>query len=273
MSDNPLQRYFRQPKIYINLPSKGLFNQPGAIEDATGDLPVMSMTGMDEILMKTPDALMNGEATVNVLKSCCPNIKDAWDLSVIDLDLMLIAIRIATYGNNMEVGHTCPSCNAENEYSVDLMRLIDHFSRCKYENKIVLKELTIYIRPLNYRQVTEFNIKNFEMQRQLAQAIEVTDDETKSQIMNSLYEQLAQVQNETYIRSIDNIEVPEGVVDQREYITEWVTNCEKSMFDSIKQQIDKNNQQWRSPPQPVKCAECGADHDINIELDQSNFFV
>ena len=62
--NNPLQKYFRQPKIYINLPSQGMFNTVGSIENATGQLPIMSMTGMDELLLKTPDALMNGDATV-----------------------------------------------------------------------------------------------------------------------------------------------------------------------------------------------------------------
>ena len=32
---------------------------------------------IDEITFKTPDALLNGQATVDVIQSCIPNIKDA----------------------------------------------------------------------------------------------------------------------------------------------------------------------------------------------------
>ena len=33
---NPLRKYFRQPKVYLNLPSRGIFYPPGAIfEEST----------------------------------------------------------------------------------------------------------------------------------------------------------------------------------------------------------------------------------------------
>jgi hypothetical protein len=60
------------------------------------------MTAKDELMLKTPDALMNGQATVEVIKSCVPSIKNPWHMPSIDIDTILIAIRIATYGENME---------------------------------------------------------------------------------------------------------------------------------------------------------------------------
>ena len=52
---NPLQKYFRQPKLYITLPSKGKF-YPGGVFESTesGELPVFSMTAKDELTFKTP---------------------------------------------------------------------------------------------------------------------------------------------------------------------------------------------------------------------------
>ena len=42
---NPLQKYFRQPKIYLSLPSKGHWYPEGAIEmTENGELPVYAMT-------------------------------------------------------------------------------------------------------------------------------------------------------------------------------------------------------------------------------------
>ena len=98
---NPLQKYFRQPKLYISLPSKGAFYPIGALEmPENKEVPVYAMTAKDELVFKTPDALLNGQATVEVIKSCIPAIKDPWNIPSIDLDTILVAIRMATYGEN-----------------------------------------------------------------------------------------------------------------------------------------------------------------------------
>ena len=50
MENNPLKQYFRQPAIYIRLPSNGRFYPPGAIDmPPNGELPVLPMTTLDEI--------------------------------------------------------------------------------------------------------------------------------------------------------------------------------------------------------------------------------
>ena len=71
MSDNPLLQHMRQETVFVKLPSKGNFykNKPNLTDD--GEVGVMSMTSADEIAMKIPDALFNGESTYRVLKSCC----------------------------------------------------------------------------------------------------------------------------------------------------------------------------------------------------------
>ena len=94
----------RQPKIYIKLPSNGEFWPQGSIQPTeTGEYPVYSMTAQDELRLKIPDALMNGQAMVDVIENCIPNIKNAWVMHNIDMDIILIAIRIATYGEKMKL--------------------------------------------------------------------------------------------------------------------------------------------------------------------------
>jgi hypothetical protein len=273
MSLNPLQKYFRQPKIYISLPSKGIYSAAGSIEKLGEQMPVMSMTGMDEIMLKTPDALLNGEATVKVIESCCPYIKDAWEVSNLDLDLILISIRIATYGSNMDISSTCPACSSENDYEIDLMRLVDHLTQCNYDNKVVVDELTVFIRPLSYRTLTDFSIKSFELQKYLQQSLQIEDEDQRTSALAEMYNKMANSQKESYIASIDSVQAPEGVVDEKTYITEWIQNSEKSMFDAIKEKIDKNNNAWRIPDLEVECKACGHKHSTSIQMDQSNFFV
>jgi hypothetical protein len=224
-------------------------------------------------LINTPDAPMNGEATVKVIESCCPNIKDAWEISNLDLDLLLVSIRIATYGNDMEITNQCPACSASNDYIVSLSHIVNHLSNCRYENKIVYDGLTIFIRPLNYRSVTEFNLRNFELQKQMQHSLTLTDEAEQSKAIAELYDRLAIIQNDSYIASIDSVQAPEGTVNEKEWISEWIANSEKNLFNAIKQQIEKNNDIWRVPEVDVECKECGHTHKAAIQLDQSNFFV
>ena len=67
---NPLAGYFRQPKLYVKLPSGGQFYPEGSLDRSQIDeYPVYAMTAKDELMFKTPDALLNGQATVEVIRA------------------------------------------------------------------------------------------------------------------------------------------------------------------------------------------------------------
>ena len=94
IQNNPLKQYFRRPAIYLKLPSGGKMYQPGVVNiPESGELAVYPMTAIDEISAKTPDALYNGTAMADIIKSCIPDIKDPWSINSVDLDAVLIAIR------------------------------------------------------------------------------------------------------------------------------------------------------------------------------------
>ena len=70
---NPLTSLMRQPKIYIKLPSNGRFWAPGSLDTPpNGEYAVYSMTARDEMMLKTPDSLLNGQAIVDVIEHCVP---------------------------------------------------------------------------------------------------------------------------------------------------------------------------------------------------------
>jgi hypothetical protein len=273
MAQNPLQQYFRQPRIFISLPSHGIYNAPGTINGDVDRIPVFGMTGMDEILMKTPDALLSGDSTAKVINSCCPAITDPWDLSNLDTDLVLTAIRIATYGNTMTVTKICGECQTENEYDLDLNKLIDHYTTCSYDNKVVLKDLTIKIRPLNYKVSTDFAIRNFQLQQQLSQLDDLKDETERKTLLNELFQKLSTLQNEIFVAGIESVDTGKVVVTEREFIAEWVANCDSSVIDSLKQHIQKNQDTWADVKHNVVCENCGATSAISVDMDQSSFFV
>jgi hypothetical protein len=273
MANNPLQKYFRQPKIYIRLPSQGVYNVEGSIQGDVTKIPVYGMTGMDEILAKTPDALLTGESTVKIIESCCPNIKNAWDVSALDADLIFSAIRIATYGNDLTLLQTCPHCSASNEYTLDLNKIIEHFGNCNFDSKVVLDEIVIKIQPLNYKKKTEYALRNFQIQQKLSQVEAVENDEQKRKLIVDLFKEMGAVQHSIFIDCVESVEVDNKVVTERPWLKEWLDNCDKSIFDSIKAQIEKNQAVWAIPVFSVDCVECHKPIAISVDLDQSSFFV
>jgi hypothetical protein len=164
--NNPLSRYFRQPTIYMRLPSGGQHYPAGSLDlPANGELPVFPMTVRDEIINKTPDALFNGSAVINLIQSCVPNIKNAWDIPSIDLDSILIAIKVATYGQNLDITGSCTHCQETSDYVIDLNRTLAEIGRSDYGSAQRIGQFEIMFRPLNYREINETSQEQFSEQK------------------------------------------------------------------------------------------------------------
>ena len=270
---NPLQKFFRQPKIYVTLPSKGLFYEPGAFIGDYNNVPVFAMTGMDEIVYKTPDALYSGEATAKVIESCCPFVKNAKVMPSIDIDALIIAIRIATFGDKLSVSQKCTACETENDYDIDLKGMLDYFNNLKFINTVVINDsLTIKIRPLQYDEMSYFSIENFKLQKTLYQTVEMADAEKQKQL-DQIYKDLSELQLQLFLTAVEQVQTPDGNVDNKEFIEDWLRNTDRDSYNSIKLKLEQNKETWSMPKQQIKCAACGYEDHVNVTLDQSNFFV
>lgn len=271
MNSNPLQKYFRQPKIFMSLPSKGLFYPEGVLAGDYNNVPIFAMTGMDELIMKTPDALFSGEATVKLIESCCPYIKDGREIPSFDVDALLISIRIATFGADMTVAHTCKNCGTENEFEIDLTLMLEHYKDRVFNSKLELGELTVNFKPLSYKDMTRFNTETFKFQKMLTQ-IENVDDDKKQEFIDNVYKQLAALQLDIFLNNIESVTGPDFAVTERDQIKEWLSNSERTQYSAIKNKLESNRDSWNTPKHHVKCASCGTEDDISVTMDQSNFF-
>ena len=271
---NPLSQWFRQPKIYIRLPSKGEFYPEGSLDKSANDeYAVYAMTAKDELMFKTPDALLSGQTTVEVVKSCIPAILDPWKMPSIDLDTALIAIRIATYGENMEVTANCPHCNHENEYDINLIGWLEKISQVNFETEVVLDPLTIHIRPYTYKEVTDASLKTFEQQRIISIVNdEDMPDEVKVQKFNESFVKLTELTVDTMAKCVWKITTPDGDTTDLTDIVEFIHNSPKEVFQKIADHIGEIKSRMSMGNQEVACNECEREFSMPIELDQSSFF-
>ena len=272
-----LQSYKRQPKLFIDLPSKGAYYDDTIIEDAKyTQIPVFGMNAMDEILFKTPDALFTGEATAEVVKSCIPSILDPWKIVGFDIDYILLAIRIATYGDDMQVSTSCPKCQTETESVLSLTNMIGAYSQFDVSHKFELDELTFHLRPLSYKEMTDFSIENYTYERQQIQIASNTtmDDKEKDTLIKQLYDQSETMNLRvalTYIKSVGNSVESETNLD---IITAFVTENDAKFYNELKENIFELSNRWKVPNTKCKCSneECNWNYETKIDLDYSNFF-
>jgi hypothetical protein len=278
---NPLQKYFRQPKIYLSLPSNGKYYPAGSLEiSENGEYPVFPMTARDEIMIKTPDALLNGQATASVIASCIPAIKDPFNMPSMDLDACLIAIRIATYGEMMEVSIKVPVTGEDKDFDLDLRIMLDQFSNVDYNSAIQLDGMIVNLRPLTYGEFTETSRKTFDEQR-IFNVINDADmaEGDKLATFTESFKKLTDLTILTLEKSIASIEVGDDVVTDQAHIKEFIANTDKGLFESVTNHIEEQRTKFQVKPLVVDATpeeiEAGVPetYEVPVTFDQSSFFA
>jgi hypothetical protein len=282
-SPNPLSMFMRQPKIYIRLPSGGEYWPEGSLEmTETGELPVYSMTAKDELMLKVPDALMNGQAVVDVIQHCIPNIKNAWECPSLDLDMILIAIRLATYGEMMSTPVKF-SEDFEMEYQIDLRVLMDRLTQqiTWHDTVPISQELTVYVKPLTYKKISQAAIRTFETQK-IMQVVndDKLSEEQKIKLFKESFKNLSDATLGTITNSISRIDSVAGSTSDPEHIAEFVNNIDKEIFTTIQKHLESLRDTNTIKPMSVavtpEMKERGVTGDtieIPITFDPSTFFV
>ena len=220
---------------------------------------------------------MNGQAIVDVIQSCIPSIKDAWACPSIDMEMILAAIRIASYGEGLELATLCPcEKKVRLEYSVDLRTVIDFLGGIQFDTVLMLKNgLKLNLKPLNYREISKAQIKTWEQQK-IFDVVnnDSLSDEDKQKYFNESFSKLTDITIETLTGMISSIETPEAVVDNKEFIMEFINNSDREIFSELEGKIGDIKQKVALKPMKVRCTEEGCDRefDLPISLDQSNFF-
>lgn len=278
MSTNPLQKYFRKPAIYIKLPTGGKFN-PEFSQTVLDEIGVCPMTAIDEISMKNPDALLNGEALIDVIKSCCPDIPDPRKISNIDAEAIFLAIQYATYGADMTHTHTCEKCENQNDFNIDVNYILNRLPEIDKVDPVIWDELKINIRPATVESITRLSIIELEQQKIVANVKMNAGNEEEQEgtsiarILYSSFKKIAELNVDLLCNVIDSIETPEGVVDDFDMIREFLNNIPSSIVDEIN---NKSREVSRRPKESSEfefvCPECEHKQTVALEVNPVNFF-
>ena len=272
--NNPLRQYFRQPAIYIELPSQGKFYPQGALNmPQTNKLPVYPMTAIDEITYRTPDALFNGQATVNVIQSCVPDIKNAWSIPSMDVDTVLVSIRIASYGHEMGFSTQCPACQHVSDQAIDLRNVLDSMRPVDYAKPITSGDMEIYFRPMSYQNMSDNNKLQYENQKMLQNIPDgAGTDVDKMSALSKALQEVTAMTVKALAQSIAMVKTPTAMVSEPEFIEELLKNCDRKLFNEIRDYIVTNKAKSEMQPINLTCPECKHEYQQTVTLDMSSFF-
>jgi hypothetical protein len=273
---NPLKQYFRSFSFYIKVPSGTAYYPEGTVEfNDMGEIGIMPMTGRDELFLKNPDALLNGEALLEIMKSCVPSIKNPKVLLTNDIDAIITAVRYATFQDHLETDINCPKCGAENTFRTDLQYALDNMSFLESDYIVYLDSgLSVFIRPFTFTDM----LRSLHAQFERSKIVKSIDDKMQSKeeraaMFNAAFKELATTKFDLLASVIARIvdEKNNVNVSDKKHIKDFLQNIDKKSVDKINDMLDEINAVGIKRTFTAECQTCQHQWESEIDFNPVNF--
>jgi hypothetical protein len=281
-TNNPLSAYFRSPKLYAKLPSGGRFYNEGVVDmEEDAELAIYPMTTKDELLLKNPDALLNGEAVSSLIRSCVPQVKQPKKMYSADVDALLIAIRGASGGDDVDVSATCPSCETVTDVVISVEESLLSMETLDEEYTVTLANgLVVNALPFNYQNTIKAGVASFQSTRSMQTISELKDDMERLKAFNDSFVRLADLNFELLIDCVHSIvyQDQEGenvAVTDKATIREFLENTDNKTGKEIEQFVNSINTKGVKQEVEITCSneDCNNVYTAPINFDPVNFFT
>ena len=277
MTNNPLKKFFRQPSVYLSLPTMNKWYTSDDIDLVNKELPVYGLSAIDDILLNTPDAMLNGQALEKVIEHCVPNIKNVRNLMLPDLEAIFVAIKIATNNGKFDYDKNCPSCKHENNFELNCQSLLDTMSFVDESDTVINfdDDLKIFIRPYNFEMRQLYMQKEFEEERLTRSLMsEELDEFTKQRLFAESVDRMSRTTFDLVSMSIEKIQMIKEniVVTDHAHINEWLTSITTSKVKAVMNAVNKLNEIGVNKKIEVQCQSCGHTWTDQLNFDPINFF-
>ena len=77
---------------------------------------------------------------------------------------------------------------------------------------------------------------------------------------------------EVIASTIDSIILPDQIVTNPDFITEFLTQCDRNIYESIRNTISKLRENSQTKPQKIRCVNCSHEYEQSLALNVSDFF-
>lgn len=275
---NPLAAYFRTPAVQQALPTGGHFLSEKPQTAINGEFAIYPMTAADEIVLKNPDALLNGDALERLFKSCIPGIANPREISVPDIDTVMLAIKLASFGDALEVNLKCPKCGNEFSTETSIRGILATMTTLDVEDTVIRlsDDLVVKLRPYDFECKTILDLKTFEEAKMFEFLMNQEMDELEKQRkFNKAYERMAELNLDLLSRTVVSVATPQGEVTEREYIEQFVRNTDRAAIKLISDKLKSLSEAGVSRDLEAQCPKEDCNHTwvTSLIFDPAHFFV
>lgn len=282
--NNPLTQYFRQFKKYVSLPSsKGNFLKDEVVEYSNdrNEVGVRPMTAGDEMLFKSPDALLNGDAIVDVIKSCVPSILQPKKLLTNDINALLVAIYMVSNNKHYDVSGECPKCGHKNNFQIPLDTVLDNIEMLDKNYPVNLTNgVTVFVSPHTYEMTLKAMAIAFQESRFIStiQDDDLEDEERIKEIsktINKVSQLEFELVSESVLSAAVNNNGEDLVIDDRGHLQEFIEKIESSDAKLIKAEIERINQIGVPNKFTAECEgeDCDNTWEATVDFNPTDFFT
>jgi hypothetical protein len=299
------------PSVTVSLPTGGRWYEAVVLNKGVDPLDVsVGVLGiLAEQNYRDPWLLLSGEAIPRMLKGVCPSVNKALDLCEIDLETILLAARLVSYGPKLVLTHKCDKkvkkevakgeksksaqCNHENTIELDINEHILRYSvmddsvineRFVYNLKRVAQ--TVHLRPPPYQRVIEQMKEGVARDKQMNTLSEVNFEDLVIDPDAILqYTRIIDMASDSALEniaaSIHAIETTDGKLvgantfgeEGSEFIRQWLLQLPKDEAEGITDKIN-DIATWFASFAEIKynCAACEAENKFRLELDANRLF-
>jgi hypothetical protein len=210
---NPLTSFFRKQKLALQLPSKGHWYSSDDITfNNDNSLPVFAMTAELDMQFRAGDFTLTGKTTYDMIKGCIPAIHHPENILNIDIDAILLAIRLASYGDEFSATVSVPNTTLTRTINFSISKLLSELNNRKeiWDDQITIEDehgtilqLELYPIPLKNIFLTSKTI--YTQKRVLSKNVDVNDNIADENIFNNSMKTLTESAIKLLCSSIKSI--------------------------------------------------------------------
>jgi hypothetical protein len=285
------------PPLEISLPTRGHFYSPGVLNPAADptNIAVGTLGVMDEFKYRDPYLLVSGKAIGHLIHHLCgEQVLLPEELCEIDVETILLAARIASYGPNLQVKHTCPRpytppdgeespCKTDNTVLVDLSRHILRYEAIEDEERfeLVLPRVgqTVYLKPIPYKTTVEL-LRHVMMARKRAEDLNMEQHVGTMQPDDFVkYEEIVELNADVQIKAILDciwaVKTRSGtLVEDPMMIAAWIFELPNTDHDAITKRISEISEDFRKLSTiRYQCGNCGQENEFNLQMNSEILFL
>ena len=270
MSNPLLTQVTRLPGATFTLPTRGLFYHNGELSPdvVDGEVHVYPLTSIDEIELKTPDLLFNGKAIENVFKRCIPSILKPMDLTTMDVDYLLVCLRLVSYGSEISVkfNHGCKDDSKDHTYTgsvEDFVFSSKTLTEMDFQREFVLEHSSgckVTASPLLYKHFIKI-MTDVEA--------DINSDGTTLDSAEKLRRETVQLAN-----NISQVQTPTGaIVTEKDYIAEWLATLDVRQIHEISSLFERQTRWGCEAVLHRVCPDCGSQLHVPVSINPIVFFT